>query len=139
MGSKNTGNQRFISFAYNYIRVNGASSCRDILNHIYEHQSTDLFIDNRKAVGLLASNPLFTKADKVWVSSETGRYQIQRYNIVPENIVVQRLVESLSHGKSMISRLNHYPKFIQDKVNEQLHSPNNIINAEPKYRPQPFN
>lgn len=139
MGSKNTGNQRFISFAYNYIRVNGVSSTRDILNHIYEHQSTDLFIDSRKAVGLLSSNPLFTKADKVTVTSDTGRYKIQRYNIVPEDVIVARLVDSISNGKSMISKLVHYPKFIQDKVNNQLHSPNNLTNANNKYRPEPFN
>ena len=52
--------------------------------------------------------------------------------------LLKELIQLWPQIKKQTTQLTQH-KFIQDKVNNQLHSPNNLTNANTKYRPEPFN
>lgn len=124
MGNSNTGNQRFVNAAYQYIRINGKSPLHEITDYIDNNLSSVISQEIKAASSLLAIHPMFRRAGYTKHRGNGNTYTVSVFDIVPEEVVVAKLFLSMHEEKSMSFAFRKYPAFIRKQVKAMLDSPN---------------
>jgi len=123
MGNSNTGNQRFVNAAYQYIRINGRCSLHEIVNYIDNNLSSVVSQEIKAASSLLAIHPMFRRAGYTKHRGTGNTYTVSLFDIVPEEVVVAKLSLAMHEQKSLAFAFRKYPAFIRKQVKAQLDSP----------------
>ena len=123
MGNSNTGNQRFVNAAYQYIRINGQCSLHEIVNYVDNNLSSVVSQEIKAASSLLTIHPMFRRSGYTKHRGNGNTYTVSTFDIVPEEVVVAKLCLAMHEQKSLAFAFRKYPAFIRKQVKARLDSP----------------
>jgi hypothetical protein len=122
MGNANSGQQRFVTVAYRFMQINGSIAANELIDYIRNnHISSRSNLSVRKASAILNQHPMFiTKSEEGECDNGKSKYAVAIYDIVPENDIVENLVDKLRNDTSLLYSFKKYPAFIRNQVLDAL-------------------
>jgi hypothetical protein len=123
MGYHATGNQKYITLAYQIMQARGAMTT-DTINSIIKSEYPKVRVPSKRvASNLFAKHPMFETLPYWEVTGDSDTtHKVRCWDVIPEGVVVVRLYDKVKNNVSLSFKYSKYPQFIREQVEHLLES-----------------